>query len=241
MSLLDIDFTDYSTPQYYVEPLIDPALENTDIIDDLVVFKLEGNVTKERWRQFIDIEKWNPKEHHDKLLNRRNYHIRNCWECIVLISYSEAHWLIRPALEQIRNISSLELRITEIEIISYQITCGMLGIQGDHKQLMRTGWTCYLANMFIAEYIIGNDIKKMTKSQNKCYYDLFHTKPMSCDSKKELALKIDEYVLGLHVFLKNIKRVVGLKDDDDNTKKILEISMQIKKCIVSLDEILFVV
>ncbi len=112
------------------EPLIETPLSTEDIDD---IYHAEATEAPERWRPYIRVEEWHPEMHHDHLLARRAWYARQVWELIILIGCAEPNYLMIPTLEELKAFSSFKLRKAEYEVMSFQLTCGMLGIGTSRK------------------------------------------------------------------------------------------------------------
>ncbi len=167
------------------------------LIEDLY---LVGESPIERWRCFIDSENWDPKKHHDKLLGQREYHAKLTWEMIVLVSVAHDYESI-GTLEMLRDVSATELRKVEFEMMSYQLTCGMIGIGGNKKDLYRVGCILHLVALHITNVILGQ--KKKDAQQQKIYDSMIAEKPIKNDNKMKLCTKIDKAIFAIQELLKH--------------------------------------
>lgn len=181
----------------------------------------------ERWRSFIDSEKWEPDQHNKDLLSRREYHARMVWETCMMLSIMDIDWVCKDSLEALREVGHLELRITEFAIVSYQLTCGMVGIGARERQkLYHCAINLYMCNMFMSKSI---GAEKGTLEKLK---DL---KPNASDSKQELCRQIDISVFGAHQLLSK-----GIHIVNENEKVVRELNQRLRDCIKSLDLVLVI-
>ncbi len=221
MSLLD-------TPNVSQNPYLEDLLFPLPLIfehEDCYI----AEPTSERWRSFLDVEKWEPEQHNHDILNRRKYHARVVWETTMLIAMTDINWLCIPSLELVHQVANLELRITEIELVSYQLTCGMVGIGARERvKLYHCAIKLFMCNIFIAEVLIAG-------KKNKTYEKLMETKPSPSDSIKDLCRQIDLGIFGAHEMLSK-----GLDIIKETQEAFTQISTRLKDVIVSLDSVLII-
>jgi hypothetical protein len=178
------------------EPLIPNAVDMTAFQDIYVV----GKPTSKRWRSFINAEDWSPKQFHDQLMKDRAYHARCVWEASMLISYTDSSWLSTDAFVMIKDVANYSLRQTEFEILSFQLTAGMIGIiLEDQHALYRCATVLYLTMMTCADLPMRR--AKITKEDRKLYGEFVRMKPLPHDSKKSLGVNIDEMIHAIHCFI----------------------------------------
>ena len=183
--------------------------------------------TSERWRSFIDVEDWEPEIHNKSILNRRKYHARVVWETTMLIAMTDINWLSTSAIQLIQDVAKFELRVVEIELVSYQLTCGMIGIGAKERvKLYHCAVNLFMCNMFIAEVLMGD----MDEKQKKIHRKLMGIKPMPGDSKKDLCRQIDLGVFGAHEML----------NKGSNKLPMAQLSNKLKSVIISLDAVLII-
>lgn len=176
-----------------------PLPVNTFAIDDVYIL---GESSSFRWRTFINCENWDPRQYHDKLLANRAYHSRACWEASYLLSFTDSTWLSTSLYQQILDTAHYELRKAEMEILSYQLTCGTLGIiVADNEALFNCSAMFYTTMMWFAGKCLKS--KKTSKENRKEYADLVHMKPYRHHGPKQLAVNLDRLIHGVHVFLQN--------------------------------------
>lgn len=217
------------------EPLIPLPPPNITILDDIYTI---GPTPSERWRCFINCEKWHPEHHHGELMKRRAYHARCCYEAIMMLSMMESNWLNIPTVTMMRNVAQFELRVVEMEILSYQLTTNQVGFMIEkHKQeeLYRCSVKLFMTVVWITDKILG---KKKTKEQMIAYSDIMQMKTGPSDSKKSLALSIDKFIFSINEYMKRGNIMV---DTVKNTSFMEILSEKLKECICSVDKILKVV
>lgn len=192
MSLLDILdlLVDIQSP---TEPALIPPPLDLSCVEDIYCV---GVSSSDRWRQFIDCDNWDPKQFHDTLLQRRAYHARVVWEVSYLISFTESNWIALDAMTQMKDIANLELRVVEIKIISFQLTCNMIGIlTGDRQFLYRVVCLIHLASVEIGEKIYT--FQKRDKLYLQAMGEVRRTKPLPSDSVTQLGKNFDIQISGL--------------------------------------------
>jgi hypothetical protein len=180
-----------------------------------------------RWRSFINSEQWTPEQHNKDLLSRREYHARMVWETCMMIALTDIDWVCTDSLIALREIGHLELRITEIAIVSYQLTCGMVGIGARERQkLYHCAINLFMCNMFMSKAI---------GAENHLLLKLEELRPKASDSKKDLCRLIDLAVFGVHQMLSK-----GLNMINENDNVVIELGRRLRDCIKSLDLVLIV-
>lgn len=210
------------------QPLIESPIDVSFIEDIYTV----GLSSIERWRVYIDCENWDPKQFHDKMMKRRAYHARCTWEACLLISFTNSSWLTVKTYETMRNISHFELRVVEIEIMSYQLTCGMIGIVCEkHPQLYFCAEKTFETVMFLTDAILGQGNKKM--SHRKAHGEMKRTKPMKSDSRKQLGKYIDEGIFTVHSFIKSASIIIN----ENSSDFVNELSTRMRLMICSFDKV----
>jgi hypothetical protein len=186
----------------------------------------------ERWRVYIDCENWHPSNFHDKLMKRRAYHARCVWEACLLLSFTNSNWLTTTAYESIKNISQFELRQVEIEIMSYQLTCGMIGIACEkHPQLYFCAKKIHECVMFLADKILEQGKKNMEK--RKVHAEIKRTEPLKSETRKQLGKYIDEGIFTIHSFLKTGTIII----DSSSTAFVEELSTKLRIAIIAFDKV----
>ncbi len=173
-------------------------IKDFNLINDVF---LVGESPLERWRCYINGEEnWRPSKHHDKLISQREYHARQSWEMIVIISIC-GDYTCKSTLEMLRDISVTELRKVEFEMMSYQLTCGMIGISGNRQDLYRVACVLHLITVYITNIILGKS--KKTKQQQKIFDSMVEEKPIKADNKMKLSVKIDKSIFAIQELIKH--------------------------------------
>lgn len=219
-------------PARQATPLIPIPVLGATILDDIYSV---GEQPSTRWRSFIDALNWDPRNYHDTLLAKRAYYARTCWEAVFLLSFTDSNWLSLNQYEMMQQVTHFELRRTEFEIVSYQLTCGMLGIKlFNHKNLLDGCTILFTSMMWIAEKIM---VPHSNKVKNN-YEDLKAMRPFKGDDRRVLAKKYDRYIFAINEFLKRGAIIVQNEKIRDQFLDIL--TKKLKNCVLSLDQLLFV-
>jgi len=234
MSLIDSDLPP-GTMDSLPDPLI-PLPGNIDLISD--IFSV-GPHSSERWRGFIDCKDWNPKRYNEKLLVLRAYNARMCWECASFLSISEADWVSINTIEMVQETAHFELRKIEIEIVSFQLTSGMLGLDiSDLSKLFQVCVILYTTTIWLNDKVLENGEKN--KERRKAALELQENlRPYSVDSVKRLGVLIDRNLFAIFKFISDssfieLKNIVG-------HQFIKSLGKKLKNCILQLDDILIIV
>jgi hypothetical protein len=221
MHLLD---TPNKTGNHYLDELLFPLPIEFPHVDCYVPVS-----DSERWRTYIDSDAWEPEKHNKDLLSRREYHARSVWEASMLLSFTDIDWVSTDTIIALRDVGHLELRITEIEIVSYQLTCGMVGIGARERQkLYHCATNLFMCNMYMS---------KILESKKSTLVKLENLKPSPSDSKKDLCKQIDLSIFGAHQLL--TKGLESMREKRGH-ELVAELSEKLKRCIISLDEVLVI-
>jgi len=215
-------------------PLI-PALVDTSTFDDIYSV---GESSVQRWRTFINCLEWNPRQYHDKMMVKRAYHARISWEASLLVSFTNSSWLSTSAYEMIRDTAHFELRKTEIEILSYQLTCGMMGINlRDKGALYKCAAIVYTTIIWFADRCVT--LQKAKKNSNredrKIHATFVHMKPYAHHGPKELGKNLDQLIHALFTFLQHFPINQDVPDG-----AVAIIAKKLKLCIQLADPIIVV-
>lgn len=217
-------------------PLLDitPALingpHNPLDLNDLEDIYTVGESSSHRWRSFIDSDDWNPKQFHDTLLQRRAYHARCAWETSITYSMMEPDWLTLDAVRRMREFAHFNLRCVEIEMVTYQLTCGSIGITTKKQlKLYRAATLVYEASLYMAGLYA---LDEKSKEKLDAYKELKKNKPTMSENKKDLAIFIDHSCWGLNELL---KRFASHAQEGESLEAFVE---RLKEIILALDEIL---
>lgn len=232
MSLLD-DNVNVGDMDNLPKPLI-PGPTNIELVDDVYTV---GQVSTERWRSYIDCEKWDPKEFHDKLLAARAYHARICWETSCYISITNPDWISTGMIELIQETAHFELRKVEFKLISYQLTGGMMGLKTeDRTKMYHCAIGLFTTMIWIANKVLENG--KKTKERRRLVVKMNEMRPYSCDGIGELGKGIDTLVFTICSFIKdqNFEQLRKML----NAAFVKELGQKLKISVLALDELLVV-
>ncbi len=235
INLIDSQLPELLTPNFSTlqSPLIPVPINGLDALEDIYCVGLQPI---DRWRSYIDATNWDPKIYHDKLLQKRAYHARIVWEMLTLESFTDSTWLSTASVQMIRDVAYLELRQTEVEMMSYQLTCGMIGISVDKAKsndLYYCALTLYCTILWLCDKAQG---KTKTKKQHEAYSDVVREmKPNRSDSPKENGKAIDKLIFAVQEFLK--RSTIMLDNEKEKEEFMNELSLKLKKCIISFDKV----
>lgn len=225
---MDNNPPDFIPVELEQEPLLESPLD-VSLIEDIYTV---GNSPMERWRIYIDCENWNPQRHHDKMMKNRAYHARCVWEACLLLSFTNSNWLTVQSYQMIKDISHFELRKIEIEIMSYQLTCGMLGICCDkHPQLYFCALKTYETVMYLTDAILNQGKKKL--ENRRAHGEMKRTQPMKSDSRKQLGKYIDEGIFTVHSLLQRGAIVLN----ENSTEFVSGLGLRLRLMICSFDKV----
>lgn len=236
MSLLDSSPEYFSTQFHQLPPpLIPVPVLGLEILEDIYSV---GPFPTERWRSYIDIKDWDPTKYQDDMMRRRAYHARTTYEALFLISFTDSSWLSVPAYEMIKDIAHFELRCTEVEMLSWQLTCKMVGFKVEnHEPLYRCAAIWYTTLMWITNKIVG-PVKNRSEDQRKAYSEMVHIKPERSYGRKELAKYIDRYVFAIQQYLK--KGLIRVDNEPRRNEILKNLSNQLQSCLILIDAVIVV-
>lgn len=216
------------------QPLIPAIDDNIDLVDDIYCV---GKSPGKRWRMFIDCKDWNPRQFHEKLLVKRAYNARMCWETSHYLGIAESNWLSRETITLIQRTAHFKLRVAEFEILTFQLTCGMMGIKcDDHDMLFKCSVLVFTTMAWFSKSVldIGNH---KDKDRRAAHIDLVSDlRPYSVDSKTRLAGLIDKNIFTIVQFLTTHEGVLPM-----NSNLVEEMAKKMKNCILLLDEVIQIV
>ena len=217
------------------QPLV-PLPVDSVFLDD--IYSLPP-VTSQRWRSFINVENWDPKQFHDDLLKRRAYHARMCWEATLLLSFTDSSWLGTKSYEMIKDVAYYNLRVVEFEMISFQLTCGMIGLGSkQHHDLFHASVGLYTTTVWIVDKILERQRVKKTMDQRKSYSQMILCRPGPSMTCKELCILIDQMIHELQEILK--KEILFVDGVHDKTELMVKLSKRFEHIILAMDKILIV-
>ena len=223
-----IDLPNVSSNIHLDEPLIPVPIEFPH--EDCYI----PTSSSTRWRSFINAEDWDPKKHNDDLLKKRDYHARIVWETSLLITMTDINWLCVDAIKVIQNVAHLELRISEIDLVSYQLTCGMIGVGAKERvKLYHCAVKLFMLNIFMMKTIVGSFGGEKESVDKK----MAGKKPEPSDSKRTLCKQIDLEVFEVKELLS--RGIIQLMSQGDHSF-VAELGDMLKEVVISLDQVLVV-
>ena len=217
------------------EPLIDAPVDLSSLEDVYMV----GKSPSKRWRVYIDFEKWDPSNYNTSLVKAKAYHARVLYEACYLLSFTDSTWLSTATYELIKATAHLELRRVEFEILSFQLTAGMVGIwieKGKTENLYHCATTLFTTLMWMSKRM--NDITG-DKRDKETFYGLVDLKPFPSDSSKQLGKNVDRLIFAIFSFLKH----KGFKVSSQHfpEEMVRELGNKLQTCIIKLDTLIKVV
>jgi len=218
-------------------PLV-PSPVNTFPFEDIYTV---GRSSEKRWRSFINCLDWDPRKHNSQIMIRRAYHARTLWEASLLLSFTDSSWLSTGAYEMIRDTAHFELRKVELEILSFQLTSGALGIDmNDKGRVYDCAAIFYTPLLWFANRCLSAQ-KAMLKSKEyredqKDHARLLHMKPYPHHSPMELARNLDQLIHAVFSFLNHFPIDPNAPDG-----ALAVISRKLKLCIQLVDPIICVI
>lgn len=214
------------------EPLVPTPVDTSGYLDDIYHV---GESSSERWRSFIDCLKWEPKNYHDRILKKRAYHARTCWEATFLLSFTDSSWLSVGSYRLIQDVAHFEMRKVEIELLSFQLTAGMVGIKLDDVRLVYDCCVIFYTTMiWFSDYCFKHSIKSNRKEERddrKAHAHFVHMKPFLHHGGKELAKNLDMMIHAIHTFL-------GYFNMDGSKEMVELLGRKLKMCIEYVDKVI---
>lgn len=184
----------------------------------------------------MDASAWSPEAHNDRLTTHRAYHARHAWELTVMLQSTPEDYVCRQSLTVLRVAALLELRQTEIELASFQLTCNAIGFRLDDREALYGAavWV-YAAHLYLFDQVA---VLKKKKTGRK---DVLAMAPSRTDSPRQLASNLDKNMHALHVLLKmgadQIKVSVAT-DPDGVVMRML--TRRLEAAVKSLDKVVVV-
>lgn len=210
------------------EPLIPVPYDFTAVED---IYTIPEDEKSERWRPWIDSENWDPKVLYEGLGKKRAYHARLAWEACQLIALTDVNWLCTGTLETIRDIALIEVRRTEIDMVSYQLTLGMIGIGAKERvKLYHAAVNIYLLTIKLSKQIMGKD---PNATQKKALKELMMEKPNASDSKRRLSRMVDDGLVG-------VRTLLGSERVGDDPKFVEELARLMRLLVIALDAVIVI-
>lgn len=164
-----------------------------------------------KWDSFVDSKDWTPKKYHDRLLKARAFHSRMAAEYVMMLGITDEAWVSRPSLELLIRVAIFSLRRSEYELLSYQITCGMVVLVKKNNGDCIYKFSKLLYGIFLKFTRWG--IKKMgssEKTSNEMMIKLIEGRPTIGQSIQELCVVIDKT---LHCIVLYMKETMGNEEE----------------------------
>lgn len=219
------------------EPLVPTPVDTSGYLDDIYTV---GESSSERWRKFINCLKWEPRNYHHDLLKRRAYHARVCWEATFLLSFTDSSWLSVGTYRLMQDMGNFELRKVEIELLTFQLTAGMVGFKiDDVRKIYDCSVIFYTTMIWFVEKCLeaGKTLsKKKQKEDRKASAGFVHMKPFLHHGGKELAKNLDMMIHSIHTFLMNLNESPG-----NDKLPFGEIGKKLKMCIQFVDPVILII
>lgn len=192
-----------------------------------------------RWRPFVDLAApWCPAVHHDKLLMQREFAARTVYELSLLLELCGPEWTSVETLRDLRTAASVELRVAEVEIASFQLTANTVGIDLslDRDVLFEAALFVHAAHLYLHDAVTA--VRALKRGRKEA----LALRPSRTDTPYALADALDKNLHALHVLLQNGLGVVRrLTPDADlprwthRLRKVLDLAV-----IRGLDRVLLV-
>ena len=228
MSLLDLP-EDLFSIQSSLIPRINSFHDN---LDDIYFI---GQTPLKRWKTFISENDKDLKDSFDRLIKKREYHLKMVTETCILISFTDETWLSIPSILMVRDIGYYELRCSEIELISFQLTTNQIAINtSNKKKLYEAALNLQTTQLWLVDKVLG----KKTREQKLIYSSMVRDGPNYSDSIKEMAKSVDRLLFGLQELIKRWGLLSSKAQND--TGFLLLLSNKLKACILTVDKVLFV-
>lgn len=169
-----------------------------------------GELAKElnRWRPFVDVtangqfdRSWHPQLHNDKLLKHHQQQGRVVYEhALLLESVKGQKWTTQPLLTYFKIIAEIEMRVIEVEICSFQLTCNTVGINcsAPFDDLYAAATFTYATNLFLFDIACAQLKKKHGRGE------VLAEKPSRTQTPKQLAAALDQQIFAVHMLCKDI-------------------------------------
>lgn len=151
-----------------------------------------------RWRSFADATRpWSPNDHHDALMSKRDYHARNAYELGIILGITP-DYTCRQGVEYLRVCAVVELRVCEVELAAFQLTCNQIVLS------LRDPDALFAAARFLhGAHLHLYDATATARCIKKGRKNVLNLTPYRTDTPKVLAHAIDMNLHALHVLLQN--------------------------------------
>jgi hypothetical protein len=170
-------------------------------LDELTDVFCVGEVDTDRWRRFLNIQDPVPdlkgvmEKAHARILFERADRAKCAYDFALLIEVASDHKCV-VILKYYFQVALFELRSSEIELVSYQLTLGSVGfLVKDVDQLYWAALCAHSAHLQLWDAVAQHH---GTKTGRK---DVLQFKPSRTDRGATLAKSLDFNLHAVHVFL----------------------------------------
>jgi hypothetical protein len=203
----------------------------------------------ERWRPFVDVHpatgdfdpRWTPEGHHDRLMAAHRRAARVLYEHALAYelfggpdadSPGARRWITRPIHGYFKLVAEVELRCVEVEIASFQLTTGTLGITTDRARRD----DLYAAAAFAhACHLHLYDTAGRLAGRRTGRGEIAAERPSRTDSPRTLASTIDKQLFSVHwLVTRFLPRARGRLDEAD----VPPIAARLGLMVRALDKVL---
>lgn len=164
-------------------------VELCEALEDIIDVFCVGASDSKRWRSFLqrpDGSIVHPEQHHDDLMQRREFHANMVYEYTMMLQIVDPTWRSTKSLNMLREGALLELRTAEIHIASFQLVTGVVGVKSASRDDIYTAASiAYSLHLHI--YDMMGTIRGLKKGRK----DAMDTKPSRTDSKHQLSLNLN--------------------------------------------------
>lgn len=170
-------------------------------------------------------------------MKRRAYHARTCWEATLLISFTDSSWLSVGTYRVIQDTANFELRKAEIELLSFQLTAGSIGIKlEDVRKVYDCSVIFYTTMIWFADQCIKNPdrTKEEQKIARKEHAKFVHMKPFLHNGGKALAKNLDMMIHAVYTFLCHFPI-------SSQVPSVGDVGRKLKMCIEYVDPIITII
>jgi hypothetical protein len=170
-----------------------------------------GPCDLERWRPFVDVHPstgdldpdWTPQGHHERLLAAHRRAGRVLYEHALAYELfgcdggpGARRWITRPIYAHFKVLAEVELRCVEIEIASFQLTAGTLGIATDrarHEDLYAAATFAHACHLFLYD-----TAGRLAGRRRTGRGEILAERPSRTDTTRRLADAIDKQLFSVH-------------------------------------------
>jgi hypothetical protein len=177
------------------------AHTNSDEIDLLADVFTVGESSVLRWRGFLDVAAPVPdpvrtaRDTHARLLHRRASRAASAYDFALLIGVADDRKCV-VILRYYFQVALFELRSSEIELVSYQLTLNSVGLRLQDADTLFWAATCaFSTHLALWDAVAAHqDVKAGRK-------EVLAERPSRTDTPLQLAKGLDLHLHALHMFL----------------------------------------